>query len=345
MNNYIDLRSDTVTKPTDQMRLAIANADVGDDVFGDDPTVNLLQERVASMFGKDAALFVPSGTMANAVSILAHTRRGDEVIVEKESHTFNYEAAGPAVIGGVQLHPITGEKGILTASQIACAIRPPGDIHLPPTRLICLENTHNRGGGKIYPIEDIRAICETAKANQIKMHLDGARIFNSCVATGLKPRDYGRLFDSIMFCFSKGLGAPIGSIITGSSEFIGHAVRYRKLLGGGMRQVGILAAAALYALDHHIERLEIDHKHAKLLAGALAQINRFSIKPEDVETNIIIFDVTNSGRNAVQIVDILGAKGVLMVPFGEYLVRAVTHLNIDSEQIDAAIRTIQQCFA
>jgi threonine aldolase len=241
MNKIIDLRSDTVTKPSPEMRRAMAEAEVGDDVFGDDPTVNKLQEKVAAMLGKEAALFVPSGTMANTVAILAHTQPGDEVIVERESHTFNHEVAGAAVMGGVQLNTLVGDRGILTADQIAKEIREP-NVHIPQTRLICLENTHNRGGGSIYPLEKIRAIWQLAQNYKLRMHLDGARLFNACVATGFNPRDYAQYFDSLMFCFSKGLGAPIGSILAGSKLFIQRAHRIRKMLGGGMRQVGILAA-------------------------------------------------------------------------------------------------------
>ncbi len=245
-----------------------------DDVFGDDPTVNKLQEKVAAMLGKEAALFVPSGTMANTIAILAHTQPGDEVIVERESHTFNYEVAGAAVMGGVQLNTILGERGILAPDQIEREIREP-TVHIPPTRLICLENTHNRGGGSIYPLEKIRAIHQLAQKNNLKMHLDGARLFNACVATGLNPSDYAQYFDSVMFCFSKGLGAPIGSILAGSKMFIQRAHRVRKMLGGGMRQVGILAAAALYALENNISRLAEDHAHAKILATELAKIKGF----------------------------------------------------------------------
>lgn len=341
---YIDLRSDTVTVPSPAMRRVMAEAAVGDDVFGEDPTMNLLQEKVASMFEKEASLFVPSGTMANAVAFLAHTQRGDEVIVEKEAHTFNYEVGGPAALAGVQLHTLIGESGILTVDQIKKAVRPAGDVHLPPTRLICLENTHNRGGGKIYPIEEIRLIHEFARSFHIKMHLDGARIFNACAATQIEPAEYGRYFDSLMFCFSKGLGAPIGSIILGSAEFIARARRYRKMLGGGMRQVGFLAAAALYALNHNVDRLEQDHQHAKLLVQALSRVKKFSIDPESVETNIVIFDVSDSGYNSGQVVEIMQKNGLMMIPFGEYLVRAVTHLNVNHQQIERAIGIIRESF-
>ncbi len=343
MNKIIDLRSDTVTRPSPEMRRAMAEAEVGDDVFGDDPTVNLLQSKVAELLGKEAALFTPSGTMANTIAILAHTQPGDEVIVERESHTFNYEVAGAAVIGGVQINTIQGERGIITPEQIAKEIREP-NVHVPPTRLICLENTHNRGAGAIYPIDKIRAIHELAQRHHLKMHLDGARLFNACVATGLKPSDYARYFDSVMFCFSKGLGAPVGSILAGTQQFIQRAHRLRKMLGGGMRQVGVLAAAALYALDHNVQRLAEDHRHAKLLATALAEIPGFRINPDLVETNIVIFDVADSGRTVPEILEQLRAKDILMIPFGPTLIRAVTHLDVTRDDIERTIKTLHELF-
>lgn len=343
MNKIIDLRSDTVTRPSQEMRRAMAEAEVGDDVFGDDPTVNLLQSKVAKLLDKEAALFTPSGTMANTIAILAHTQPGDEVIVERESHTFNYEVAGAAVIGGVQINTILGERGILTADQIAREIREP-NVHVPPTRLICLENTHNRGGGSIYPLAKIQAIHELAQHFELKMHLDGARLFNACVATGLKPKDYAKYFDSVMFCFSKGLGAPVGSILAGSKPFIQRAHRIRKMLGGGMRQVGILAAAALYALEHNVQRLAEDHHHAKMLATALAEIKGFRVNPDHVETNIVIFDIADSGRSVSDVLALLKSKGILMVPFGTTLVRAVTHLDVSLEDINFTIQTLHELF-
>lgn len=341
----IDLRSDTVTRPSREMRQAMAQAEVGDDVLGDDPTINLLQQKVADIFEKEAALFVPSGTMANAVAILAHTHPGDEVVVEKESHTFNYEAAGPAVLGGVQLNPLIGEQGILTAMQVESAVRPVDDVHQPKTRLICLENTHNRGGGKIYPLEDIEAISNFAHQHEIPMHLDGARLFNACVASGIAPSLYARFFDSLMCCFSKGLGAPVGSIVVGSADFIESAHAWRKRLGGGMRQAGILAAAALYALEHNIERLDDDHQNARLLAGTLAEIDGFTIDPDSVDTNIVIFDVESSGKTAAEIVQMLESRGVLMIPFGKYLVRAVTHLDVPADQVEKAVQVLRELFS
>ncbi len=343
MNKLIDLRSDTVTKPSAEMRRVMAEAEVGDDVFGDDPTVNKLHEKVADMLGKEAALFVPSGTMANTIAILAHTQPGDEVIVERESHTFNYEVAGAAVMGGVQLNTVLGERGILEPDQIAREIREL-NVHIPQTKLICLENTHNRGGGTIYPLEKIQAIHQLAQENNLKMHLDGARLFNACVATGISPKEYAQNFDSLMFCFSKGLGAPVGSILTGSKAFIQRAHRIRKMLGGGMRQVGILAAAALYALKNNVERLAKDHEHAIILAKELAKIKGFQINPEHVETNILVFDVSESGFSVEEVLGKLKAKGILMVPFGHTLARAVTHLDVSREDIEKTIRVIRKVF-
>jgi threonine aldolase len=343
MDKIIDLRSDTVTKPSTEMRRVMSEAEVGDDVFGDDPTVNKLQEKVADMLGKEAALFVPSGTMANTIAILAHTQPGDEVIVERESHTFNYEVAGAAVMGGVQLNTILGDRGILDRDQIAKEIREP-NVHIPQTKLICLENTHNRGGGTIYPLEKIQAIHQLAKENSLKMHLDGARLFNACVTTGINPEDYAQYFNSIMFCFSKGLGAPVGSIVAGSKAFIQRAHWVRKMLGGGMRQVGILAAAALYALENNIERLAEDHNNAKMLATELAKIKGFQINPEHVETNILVFDVSESGFSVAEVLGKLKTKGILMVAFGHTLARAVTHLDVSGEDIETAIRIVHEVF-
>lgn len=343
MRQIIDLRSDTVTKPSLAMRKAMAEAEVGDDVFGDDPTVNKLQEKVAALLGKEAALFVPSGTMANTISILSHTQLGDEVIVERESHTFCYEAAAASVFGGVQLNTIVGNRGILEADQIAKEIRET-NVHMPPTRLICLENTHNRGGGKIYPIEKIKAIHDLAIQRGLKLHLDGARLFNASVATGISPKKYAAYFDSVMFCFSKGLGAPVGSIIVGSKFFIERAHRFRKMLGGGMRQVGILAAAALYALEHNVSQLAQDHENARLLANELAKVKGFQIDPEQIETNIVVFDISKSGYTMIQVMEQLKQRGVLMIPFGATLVRAVTHLDISREDMLRAIQIIHELF-
>ncbi|MBN2009594.1 low-specificity L-threonine aldolase [candidate division KSB1 bacterium] len=340
---YVDLRSDTVTKPSPAMREAIARAEVGDDVWGDDPTVNALQQQVADMLGKEAALFVTSGSMGNTLAILSHTTPGTEAIVEYESHTFFYECGAASALGGVQLHPLRGNHGILEPQQIAAAVRP-DNVHIPPTRLIVLENTHNRGGGTIYPIDKMKAIRQIALENKINMHMDGARLFNAVVASGIPAKEYAQYFDSVTFCFSKGLGAPVGSILVGTREFIKRAHRLRKMLGGGMRQAGILAAAAQFALAHNVNRLAEDHKHAKMLARTLADIPAFTIDADAVQTNILVFDVSKSGYTAQTVVDMLAQKGVLMATFGEYTVRAVTHLDVSQEQIKQAITVISDTF-
>ena len=343
MNRVIDLRSDTVTKPSQAMRQAMAKAEVGDDVFGDDPTVNLLQQRVADMLHKEASLFVPSGTMGNLLAIMTHTEPGDEIIVERESHTFNYEVGGAAALAGVQINPLPGTRGILEPEQILRAIRQP-NVHVPRTRLIMLENTHNRGSGSIYPLDAIEEISKIARKHDIRMHLDGARLFNACVATGLEAKDYAKYFDSVMFCFSKGLGAPVGSILVGDKKFIEKAHRYRKMLGGGMRQVGILAAAALYALDHNIERLAEDHVNAKKLAAAISRVPHFNVNPDHVETNIVVFDVEDAGLIAEEVVKKLAEENVLVVPFGRTLVRAVTSLAVNADDIQKTIDILHELF-
>lgn len=340
---YIDFRSDTVTVPSPEMRKAIAEAVVGDDVYGDDPTMNSLQERVADLTGKQASLFVASGTMANICAILAHTQPGDEVIVEREGHTFNYEVAAPAVLGGLQLNPLDGDHGVLEVEQIEAAVRP-NDVHQPHTRLIVLENTHNRGGGKIYPFDKIEAIAALARSKNINMHLDGARLFNASAVTGIPIKRYASQFDSLMFCFSKGLGAPIGSIIAGTKDFIVRAHRIRKMLGGGMRQVGILAAAAHFALDHNIDRLADDHVNAKRLATGLAQIKGFTIDPDSVETNIIIIDVSKSKYHVSDVVHKFKEHNILISPFGRTYIRAVTHMNVSADDVEQTIRIAHQIF-
>src|SRR5215470_2873988 len=286
----IDLRSDTVTRPTPGMRAAMAAAEVGDDVFSEDPTVLHLQEKVAAVLGKEAALFVPSGTMSNQACIRAHTQPGDELICETLAHIYNAEAGGPAALSGVTCRTIQGDYGILDVSQLEDKIRPANE-HYVRTRLVCLENTHNRGGGRVYLLEKIQAISAWARANALATHLDGARLWNAVVATGIPAKDWARNFDSVSVCFSKGLGAPVGSALAGSREFVARARRIRKLFGGGMRQAGILAAAALYALDHHIERLADDHRNAQVIAAAIAHTPGLRLVPPEVETNLIWFRV------------------------------------------------------
>jgi threonine aldolase len=335
----IDLRSDTLTKPTQGMRQAIASAEVGDDVFGEDPTVNLLQDKMASMLGKEAGLFVPSGTMANQVAIKTHIQPGDEIIIDRDAHIYYYECGAAAVISGGQFQCLEGENGILSAEAIAAAIRPQ-DIHQPPSRLICLENTHNRGGGSIYTLEETTSISEFASSRGIRVHLDGARLFNAALAAGTTVERFANPADSVSICFSKGLGAPVGSVLCGPADFIEEALRYRKMLGGGMRQVGILAAACLYAIENHVERLAEDHDNARKLAFGLALLEAIQIDPQSVVSNIVLFDVSKSGVSADALVERLAAEGVLTIPFGPTTIRGVTHMGVTGTDIDRALEII-----
>jgi threonine aldolase len=331
----IDMRSDTITQPTQAMRDAMAGAIVGDDVYGEDPTVNRLQSTVAEMLGKPAALFVPSGVMSNQLAIKVHTQPGDEVIVEKDSHIFNYETSGPSILSNVQLHPLIGERGVLRAEQLAPAVRP-GAYYMMRTSLICLENTHNRAGGAIYPIEEIKRIRDFSKAVGLKLHLDGARLWNASVASGIAPKDYAQHFDTISVCFSKGLGAPVGSALIGSEEMIERARKFRKIFGGGMRQAGILAAGALYALEHHINRLQEDHLKAKTFAQRLEGHPRLVIDMKTVQTNMVVFDITRTGKSTDEVLAILKSKNVLLSDANYTSLRAVTHLDVSMEQAKQA---------
>ncbi len=329
--NYIDLRSDTVTRPSHGMREAMANAEVGDDVFGDDPTINKLQERCAELAGKEASLFVPSGCMANQLAIKSQTNPAEEIIVEAESHIINYEIAGPAFISGVQTLPVKGIKGVLTVETIKNYLRPDW-YHFPKNSLICLENTHNRAGGTIYPIEEIKRISEFAKERKLRMHLDGARIFNAVVESGIPLKEYAGYFNSVSFCFSKGLGAPVGSILCSDKETIEKAHKFRKILGGGMRQAGILGAAAIYALDNNIDRLKEDHKKARHFAGQISGKNNVEIDLSTVQTNIVIFKV----KDAAKLVSDMKSNGVLVAEGSPGYVRAVFHLDVTEEQANQA---------
>jgi threonine aldolase len=339
----IDLRSDTVTKPSKAMRQAIAEAEVGDDVFEDDPTVRKLEEMVAELLGKEKALFVPSGTMANEVTIKSWTRPGDEVVLEVDSHIYNYEVGAPSVLCGVQLHTLKGQRGVLTLEQILEHIRPQ-DIHIPPTTLVCLENTHNRAGGTIYPIDEIKRIREAAKPLGIKMHLDGARLWNAAIATGIPLDKYASYFDSVSVCLSKGLGAPIGSVISGDSDFIHVARRNRKMFGGGMRQVGIIAAAGIYAIENNFNRLIEDHRNARALAQGLSEIPKISVDLESVQTNIVVIDIKESGIEVNDLLEKLKGKGVLAVPFGKTQIRCVTHLDVDRGDVYQALDVFKRVF-
>ena len=342
-SELIDLRSDTITKPTAEMRKAMAEAEVGDDVFGEDPTINRLQEKVAELLGKPAALYVPSGVMANQLAIKSQTQPGDEIIVEADSHIFNYETAAPSLLSSVQMQVIHGKRGVIRAEQLAPAIRPSA-YYLPRTSLVCLENTHNRAGGTVYPLDEIRKIREFTKAIGIKMHLDGARIWNAWVATGIHPREYAQYFDSVSVCFSKGLGAPVGSAIVGSEEMIKRARKFRKIFGGGMRQAGIIAAGALYALEHNIERLKEDHDKARAFAEDIAKIPRLSVDLASVQTNMIIIDISQTGQSTADVLALLQAKNVLLTDSGYTSIRAVTHLDVSMEQVKAAAHILVNAF-
>ncbi len=334
----IDLRSDTVTRPTPAMRQAMFDAPVGDDVFGDDPTVNRLQAVAAERLGKEAALFVPSGTMANQVALRTHTEPGDEIIVEVGSHIFLYEGGGPAAISGVSVWPVAAERGLLSAEQVAAAVRPPGGLsHFPLTKLVCVENTANRGGGSVYRPERIAAIADVAREHGLNLHLDGARMFNAVAALGTTAADVAAPFDSISFCLSKGLGCPVGSLLVGSRAFVDRAHRFRKMLGGGMRQAGILAAAGLYALEHHVDRLVEDHARARRLAEALDAVDGCGVDLPAVESNMVYVDVSGTGRDASAIVEDLAALGVLSHAPNAACIRLVTHLEVDDAAIDATL--------
>jgi threonine aldolase len=338
---FIDLRSDTVTRPTRGMRAAMQAAEVGDDVFDEDPTVHRLQDRVAALLSKEAALFVPSGTMSNQICVKTHTQPGDELLCETRCHIYVHEAGGPAILSGVTCRTLDGDNGVLDLSQLEDKIRPLND-HLVRTRLVCLENTHNRGGGKVYPLEKIQAISSWARKHGLAMHLDGARLWNAIVATGIAAADWARHFDSVSVCFSKGLGAPVGSALAGTREFVTRGRRVRKLLGGGMRQAGVLAAAALYALDNHVDRLAEDHCHACVIGQAIADTPGLRLDPPEIETNIVFFKVERDFSTAKEVAATLKQNGVLVLIDGSHTLRACTHLDVSPAQAEQAAATIRK---
>jgi threonine aldolase len=341
IEGIVDLRSDTVTRPSEEMRRAMAVAEVGDDVYGEDPTVNLLQKRAAEMFGKEAALFVPSGCMGNLIAIKIWTHHGNEVICEERSHVNLYELASMSAIAGCMPRAVRGgEDGILTWEQVHGAIRPK-IYYDSQTALVCLENTSNMAGGTVYPTERVNEICEKAHSMGLKVHLDGARVFNAAAALKEDVGHMTRKCDSVMFCLSKGLGAPIGSMIVGSREFIGRARVYRKMFGGGMRQVGVIAAAGLIALEKSPGRLYEDHENARHLAEGIAKIPGLKIDPASVRSNIVIFDCKASGMTAVELCDALHAKGVWAQDTSIYSVRLVTHWNVDRAGVDRALTELR----
>jgi len=340
MSNWIDLRSDTVTKPSAEMRAAMAAAEVGDDVYGEDPTVNLLEQRAAETLGREAALFVPTGTMGNQIGIRLHTQPGQEVIAESRAHILDWEMATTAVFSGCLVRAVPAENGILTWKHIEPEIRTVSTIRAA-TGLIEIENTANLAGGRCTPLSVLEEIWAGAKARKIPTHLDGARIFNASVALGVDVQRLTRGFDTVMFCLSKGLGAPVGSMLVGSQELMDRARIFRKALGGGMRQVGILAAAGLIALEKGPARLHEDHAHAKLLAEALAAMEGVSIRPEDVETNIVIFRL-KAGKGAPELVARLKQRGILASAFAADAIRLVTHVDVNRAACTAAIQALTE---
>ena len=340
-DEYLDFRSDTVTRPTPQMRAAMAEAEVGDDVFGEDPTINRLQERVAEMLGKEAAVYVPSGTMSNLVGVRVHCKPGDEMICEAGCHILNYEQAGYAQVSGIAARAVEGEFGVMQVEQLKDLVRP-DNTHYVRTRLVCLENTHNRGGGRIQPYETVEAICRWAHEAGLVTHLDGARLFNAVIATGIEAPRWTQHFETASVCFSKGLGAPVGSALAGPRDLIAEAVRHRKVLGGGMRQAGVIAAAALYALENHVERLAEDHANAQRLADGIRRIDELRLEPDQVDTNLLFFQVDPSWGTAAEFSAQLKQRGLLMLPTAPTKVRAVTHLNVDGNDVEKAIGILKE---
>ena len=335
MNHVIDLRSDTVTRPSPEMREAIAAAPVGDDQFGEDPTINRLQDRIASLLGKEAALWLPTGTMANQVALRVLTRPGDDVIVSRESHAVWHETGASAANSGVQFTAV-GARGVFTLDEYLEAIKPRGHVIYPPTTLVEIENTHNRAGGVIFPQDEASRICEAAQANGIASYLDGARLWNVAVACNRPPAELAAPFDLVSVALSKGLGAPGGSLLAGSTDTIKRCLRYRRMLGGAMRQVGLFAAAGLYALDHHMNRLADDHAHARWIAERIATSHRIIVDLATVQTNILVFHLSSDAPDAPAVVARARERGLLVFAFGPRTIRAVTHLDVSQEQCERA---------
>jgi len=340
----VDLRSDTVTRPTPAMREAIARAEVGDDVFGDDPTVIALERRVASLAGKPAALFVPSGTMGNQLAVHCLTRPGDQIVLETESHIFLYEQAGVAASSGCLVFRVAATRGVIAPEALEPALEEdPEDDHVARTTLLCLENTHNRHGGAIVPFERLRALSAWARERGLRVHLDGARLWNASVATGIPVREWATVADTVMMCFSKGLGAPVGSILVGPAELVQRARRVRKRWGGGMRQAGLLAAACLHALDHHIERLADDHRRARALAAGWRAVP--GVRVAEPDTNIVLAELEHPALERGAVLEALEARGVRLIGFGARRVRAITHLDVDDAGIARAIEVFGEVVA
>ena len=332
----VDLYSDTLTKPSIEMRRFMCDAEVGDEQKGEDPTVNLLTEMVADLLGKEAAVFLPSGTMCNEISMRVHCRPGDEMLAHRTAHPIHFETGGPAALAGVNVRPLDGERGIYSAEAAEAGVRPAGNRHAPRSRLLWVEQTSNLGGGSVWPLPTMQAVTDVARRHGLATHLDGARLLNAVVASGISAREYAAPFDSAWIDFTKGLGAPVGAALAGSRAFVDEVWRLKQQMGGAMRQAGIIAAGGIYALRHNVERLAEDHANARRLAEALAEIPGVSLDPATVETNIVLFEVTGE-LDAATVVERLLAQGVRMGSMGPRLVRAVTHLDVSSAQTDRAI--------
>lgn len=343
-SRFIDLRSDTATCPTPAMREAMLRAEVGDDLLGEDPTVNALLERAAGLFGKEAALFVPSGTQANQIAIKAYTQPGEEVVADSKCHPFRSEAGAPSVISGIQFAFVQADRGVFSRREAQTALRPAGGLG-PHTALLWVENTHNAGGGQVFPLERMEELRSLSRELGIPLHMDGARIFNAVVASGIAPREWGGRCDSLSFCLSKGLGCPVGSVLTGSRAFIAKAHRIRKILGGGWRQAGILAAAGLYALEHNVERLAEDHANAQRFAELTAGIPGVRHVFPTTPTNIVFLDVAESGRTAEEVNARLMERGAALSVFGATTLRAVTHLDVSRREVEEAARSLAEAAA
>jgi threonine aldolase len=340
----IDLYSDTRTKPTPGMRRAIAEAEVGDEQAMLDPTVNRLCERVADLLGKEAAVYLPSGTMANQIAARVHCRQGDEIILSASAHPIHAESGGPAALAGVMMRGLEGARGMFTAEQVRAAINSPSWRHAPRSRLLEVENTTNFGGGAVWPVEQIRAVTGVAREHGLACHMDGARLMNAVVASGTAAADYARPFDSLWLDFSKGLGAPVGAVLAGSRDFVHEAWRVKQQIGGAMRQAGIIAAACIYALDHHVLRLAEDHANARLLADGLAEIPGIELDPTTVETNIVWFDV-GGPMSAEAVAAALREQGILIGGYGQHRMRAVTHLDVTRADIETTLRALRRLLA
>lgn len=340
----LDYRSDTFTKPTPAMRAVMAEAEVGDDVFDEDPSIHRLQDHVAELLGKEAALFFPSGSMSNQVAIRVHCQPGDEMICEEGCHIYNYEQAAFAQLSGVVARTVIGKGGVLEPEQLHGLVRA-DNVHLVRTRMVTLENTHNRGAGRIQPYENVEAICNWAHDNGLITHMDGARLFNAVVATGISASRWSEHFDTVSVCFSKGLGAPVGSALAGTREQIESARRHRKCFGGGMRQAGILAAAAHYALENHMDRLAEDHQHAQQLADAISNIEGLQLAPEEIDTNMVIFEVDPRLGTAAEFADRLAERGLRMLSLCPTTIRAVTHLDLPSDGAERAGEILREVAA